>query len=276
MDSFPHLAESVCTRQLNPVIGKLRSYRYRIPGLAYVNLAHGNGGIIRNLSETGIALQAIAPLQVNQQVYVRLELTSPRLRVEAIARVGWIDSFGQAGVQFLNLPLRTRRLLKEWIFTQLLACTHRASAESIFLKSESEVDLLFSPSHRPSLSLDAAVGGAPSLGDPKFVSDDAMVRFLWCPVSFSAGSLSWLIDSLILVSAVLLFLILSLAMTRSLPAWTVVSGLGLGVACVFTSIYWFLFTVWMSATPGTCLVQRAWVNSRHGTRQDEVERPRFR
>jgi hypothetical protein len=240
-----------------------------------VNLDHANGGIIRNLSENGIALQAIGPLQVNQQVFVRFELTSPRLRVEAIARVGWIDSFGQAGVQFLNLPQRTRRLLKEWIFTQLLAGTHRASAESIFLKSESEVDLLFSPGHRPTISLDAAVSGASSLGDFQ-LSDDAMVRFLWCPVSFSAGGLSWLIDSMILLSAVLLFLILSLAMTHSLPAWTVVSGLGLGVACLFTAVYWFLFTIWMSATPGTCVVQRAWVNSKHGTRQNEADRPRFR
>ena len=102
-----------------------------------------------------------------------------------------------------------------------------------------------------------------------------MVRFRWCPVAISAGSLSWLIDSLILVSAVLLFLTLSLVMTHSLPAWTVVLALGFGVACLFTTLYWFLFTIWIGATPGVSLVQRAWVNSESAGLR-EAERPRFR
>ena len=110
--------------------------------------------------------------------------------------------------------------------------------------------------------------------DSEFTDEDAMVRFLWCPVGISAGSLSWLIDSLILVSAVLLFLMLSLAMTHSLPAWTVVLALGLGVACLFTTLYWFLFTIWMGATPGVCLVQHACVSE--SVRLRELERPRFR
>jgi hypothetical protein len=276
MESLPNLAESVETREPKNAPTKSRSYRHGIHRLAYVNLDHANGGIIRNLSETGIALQAVAPLHVEQQVHVRFELMSPRVRVEALGRVGWVDSFGQAGVQFHNLPQRTRRLLKEWIFTQLLAGTYRASEESIFIQPESEIELLFSPAPRPTICLDAALSGAPNLRASHFVGDDAAVRFLWCPVTFSAGSLSWLIDSLILLSAVLLFLMLSLAMTHSLPVWTVVSALALGVACLFTGVYWFLFTVWMSATPGTCLVHRACVNSEGGTLQDEADRPRFR
>ena len=110
----------------------------------------------------------------------------------------------------------------------------------------------------------------------ELTDEDSMLRFLWCPAAISAGSLSWLIDSLILISAVLLFLIVSLALTNALPGWTVVSALALGVACLFTTLYWFLFTVWMGVTPGTCLVQRACVNSEGRTGLDEVDRPRFR
>jgi hypothetical protein len=117
--------------------------------------------------------------------------------------------------------------------------------------------------------------GTPGL-DSELTDENALVRFRWCSVAISAGSLSWLIDSLILLSAVLLFLMLSLAMTHSFPAWTVVSALALGVACLFTTLYWFLFTVWMGVTPGTCLVQRACVNSEGRTGLDEVDRPRFR
>ena len=275
MDSPPNLAEWVETHEPDTAARKSRSYRHGIHRLAYVNLDHANGGIVRNLSETGIALQAVAPLHVNQQVHVRFELMAPRLRVEALGRVGWADSFGQAGVQFLNLPQRTLRLLKEWIFTQLIAAAYRASEDSIFIQSETEVDLLFSPAHRSTISLDAAVNGTRDLQTSESLIDEDMVRFLWCPLVFSADSLSWLIDSLILLSAVSLFLMLSLAMTHTLPAWTVVSGLGLGVACLFTMVYWFLFTFWMSATPGTYLVRHACVTE-HGTYQDEADRPRFR
>jgi hypothetical protein len=275
MDSPPNLAESVETHEPDTAARKSRSYRHGVHRLAYVNLDHANGGIVRNLSETGVALQAVAPLHVNQQVHVRFELMAPRLRVEALGRVGWADSFGQAGVQFLNLPQRTQRLLKEWIFTQLIASAYRASEDSIFIQSETEIDLLFSPAHRPTISLNPAVSGARDLQTSKSLIDEDRVRFFWCPVAFSADSLSWLIDSLILLSAVLLFLMLSLAMTHTLPAWTVVSGLGLGVACLFTMVYWFLFTFWMSATPGTCLVHHACITE-HGTRQDEADRPRFR
>jgi len=272
MESLSILAESVETRRLEAAPRKPRGYRHGIHRLAYVNLDHANGGIIRNLSETGISLQTVAPLQANQQIRVRFELMSPRVRVEAVGRVGWADDFGQAGVQFLNLPHRTRRLLKEWIFSQLLAGISRASEDSIFIQPESEIELLFSPAPRPTICLDGAQSDLQGLES----TDDAMVRFFWSPIAISAGSLSWLIDSLILLSAVLLFLMLSLAMTRSLPAWTIVSALALGVACLFTTLYWFLFTIWMGTTPGTYLVQRACVNSEGGINQDEADRPRFR
>jgi hypothetical protein len=275
MESLSILAESVETRRLEAAPRKPRGYRHGIHRLAYVNLDHANGGIIRNLSETGISLQTVAPLQANQQIRVRFELMSPRVRVEAVGRVGWADDFGQAGVQFLNLPQRTRRLLKEWIFSQLLEGISRASKDSIFVQPESEIELLFSPAPRPTICLDGALSGAPN-SQALESTDDAMLRFFWSPIAISAGSLSWLIDSLILLSAVLLFLMLSLAMTRSLPAWTIVSALALGVACLFTTLYWFLFTIWMGVTPGTCLVHRACISSEGGSHVDEADRPRFR
>jgi hypothetical protein len=276
MESLSNLAESVEAHELETPPRRPRPYRHGVHRLAYVNLDHANGGIIRNLSETGIALQAVAPLRVNQQVHVRFELMSPRVRVDALGQVGWADGFGQAGVQFLNLPQRTRRLLKEWIFTQLLASSHRGSEDSIFLPTQNAVELLFSSAPRPTICLDPSVSGPPNLQNSEPTYEDAMVRFLWCPVAISAGSLSWLIDSLILLSAVFLFLIVSLALTHALPGWTVVSALALGVACLFTTLYWFLFTIWMGGTPGTCLVQRACINSEGEIHPDELDRPRFR
>src|SRR6476660_4049944 len=99
MESQSNLAEPVETHELQPLPRRPRSYRHGVHRLAYVNLDHANGGIIRNLSETGIALQAVAPLRVNQQVHIRFELMSPRVRVDTLGRIGWADSFGQAGVE---------------------------------------------------------------------------------------------------------------------------------------------------------------------------------
>src|SRR5579863_7318007 len=83
---------------------QLRPYRHKIRTLAYVSLDSANGGILRDLSDAGMAVQALAPLRQNQAVKVRLELSSPRFRLEAEGRVAWVDSLGQAGVEFLDLP----------------------------------------------------------------------------------------------------------------------------------------------------------------------------
>ena len=111
-------------------LGRRRHYRHQIQSLAYVNLDQGNGGIIRNLGDSGIAIQAVAPLVVNQQVFLRFELSNPRVRVEATGRVAWVDPMGQAGMEFLSLPQRSGRLLKEWIFVQLMALAQHSAGDS--------------------------------------------------------------------------------------------------------------------------------------------------
>src|ERR1700681_923241 len=98
-----------------------RPYRQRIRTLVHVNLDAANGAILRDLSEFGIAMQTVAPLAPDQQVHLQFELPAPRVRVEAAGRIVWTDSWGQAGVKFLNLPQPCERSLKEWIFTQILS-----------------------------------------------------------------------------------------------------------------------------------------------------------
>ena len=53
---------------------KRRQYRHQVNSLAYVNVGQGNGGIIRDLAESGIAIQAVARLQVNQEVQTNQEV----------------------------------------------------------------------------------------------------------------------------------------------------------------------------------------------------------
>src|SRR5882672_3503750 len=124
-----------------------RHYRRQLQTLAYLNLDQSNGGIIRNLGDSGIAVQAVAPVRADQQVFLRFDLANPRVRVEGTGRVAWADPMGQAGIEFLSLSQRSRRGLKEWVFIQLLT-TAQTTADSNFVYTGDAAELLFSSTSR--------------------------------------------------------------------------------------------------------------------------------
>ena len=263
-------------------------YRHQIRSLAYVNLNqanpdqtnpdhsdpdHSNGGIIRNLGEAGIAIQAVAPLYANQQVSLRFDLANPRVRVEATGRVAWADRAGQAGIEFLALPQRSQRLLKEWLFVQLLAVAHQASGEADFVYRESgEEALLFSASSRPAIRFEPLPNALPAEEDEL---RPPSLQLPWLPFSISAVALSWLVDGLILLSALLLFAVVCIAMIGAVPPWPITLSLGVGVAAVLTATYRFLFFLLIGGTPGYCVAGRT-SDPGEGKIREPDERPRFR
>jgi hypothetical protein len=252
-----------------------RYYRHRIHSLAYVNLDEANGGIVRNVGEAGLAVQAVGALRPNQQVQLRFELLNPRTRVEATGRVAWADPSGQAGLELLDLPQRVRRQLKDWLFTQLLTAAYQGSdAESIFIhrkRGEDPRELSFSTAARPAIHLDPQPSHA-SLESQE--NREAPVSLAWFPIS--ARNLTRLIDSLIVLSAVLLFWVLSLAMTHFFPVWPVATALVMATACVFAAAYRFLFVGWMRCTPGMHLARLAGADSEGAMPTEKEEQPRFR
>ena len=265
-------------------------YRHQIRSLAYVNLNQANrdqldpdhsnsnpdqanGGIIRNLGEAGIAIQAVVPLCANQQVSLRFDLANPRVRVEATGRVAWADRTGQAGIEFLSLPQRSQRLLKEWLFVQLLAVAHQATGEADFVYRESgEEALLFSASSRPAIRFEPALPNASPADEDE--PPPASLHLPWLPFPISAVALSWLVDGLILVSALLLFAVVCMAMIGAVPPWPITLALGVGVAAVLTATYRFLFFLLIGGTPGYCLAGRT--SDPGGKIREPDERPRFR
>ena len=95
--------------------------RYTLRSLAYVKLDQGNGGIVRDLTESGIAIQAVAPMQPGQEISLRFDLLSPRVRVETRGRVAWADSNGQSGIEFDPLPVRLQKCIRDWLLLQMLS-----------------------------------------------------------------------------------------------------------------------------------------------------------
>ena len=263
-----------------------RHYRQKIRSLAYVNLDQDNGGIIRELSEAGIALQSVSSLRVDQRVELRFELPSPRVRVEATGRVAWTNSSGQAGLEFLDLPQPSKRQLKEWIFTQLLFAAHQTSWDTIFVQhngAEQAPELKFSAAPRPSIRLEPQASSVPPFPDLQIVdraepmeaaeAEDTL-DFFWSPVPISSHGLSWFVDGLVLLCAILLFSVVSLSMTNVFPTWPLGLALVAGIVGVFAALYWFLFVVWIGATPGERLARLAGSNQKDDQREEEL--PRFR
>ncbi len=74
-----------------------RSPRVAVRSLTYVKLEQDNGGIILDLTESGVAIHAVKSLREGHEVQLRFEVNSPRVRVEARGRVAWADWGGKAG-----------------------------------------------------------------------------------------------------------------------------------------------------------------------------------
>src|SRR5258708_34137402 len=75
-------------------------YRHELRTLTYVTLDEANGGIVRNLSHEGVAVQGRAPPRQEQRVRLRFVVGFPRLRGDARGQVSWAHPSGRHGIPF--------------------------------------------------------------------------------------------------------------------------------------------------------------------------------
>lgn len=215
--------------------------RFPMRSLAYVRLQDNNGGIIRDLTEAGIALQAVTPLRPGEALPVRFELFSPRVKVEAQGRVIWADEAGQAGVSFLDVPARTRRSLRDWMLIQMLNAAAASGRVSIFTPLDSQ--LVLSAAARPAISL-------------PLPCEQEAVR--WGFLSFSTQGFSIFVDSLVLVCAVLLFSISAIAVMGGVPPLPLAAALLFAASSIFLAAYQLIFSDFLCGrSPGKRLAAEA-------------------
>jgi hypothetical protein len=238
--------------------------RYTLRSLAYVKLDQGNGGIVRDLTETGIAIQAVAPMQPGQDVNLRFDLLSPRVRVETRGRVAWADANGQSGIQFDVLPPRMRRAIRDWLFLQMLSSAAVSGRDTIFAMPDPQLMLSPEPP-RPTITLeDLAL-------DPYPAPNDGL-QVHWGFLTLSLSSFSACLDTLVLVCAILLFSVSSLAVMGGLPAWPLSAALLITSSTIFVAVYSLIFSEFLcGATPGRRLAKLA-----AGRSSDEEPLHRFR
>jgi TonB family protein len=90
--------------------------RQPVRSLAYVELGDGNGGIALNVSEGGLAVQAVMSLGGNDLPAIRIQLAHSRKQIQAKGRVAWTGDLRKlAGVEFVDLSDETRAQIREWV-----------------------------------------------------------------------------------------------------------------------------------------------------------------
>src|ERR1700733_8271256 len=124
------------SRQSKSVTERRQTARLVVHSPAYANLNGSSPGKARDLSEIldisqdGISVQTVAPLEIGHEMDLGLDLSETKTRIKTTGRVIWSDSSGRAGIHFLKLADQSVRQLKEWLFVNVLTAFDHAREES--------------------------------------------------------------------------------------------------------------------------------------------------
>jgi PilZ domain len=253
--------------------------RHELRTLTYVTLDQANGGVVRNLTSQGMRLQVIAPVSPQQQYAVRLDLRSPRLRIEARGEVVWSTLSGECGIRFLNLSPRTNDQIKEWILGD--------QPEPVSIYPEQPEPVFFEPIVGPLLTEEAGRSENPESDDgfddgllisatgrsvielptlPEAMAEPALVHrevvdspaqsvgpLDWLSEPLSGRGLAWTVNVLVVVAGLLLFAVVFLSLVGEAPPWPLV--VTAGMACLVTLLYWGFFQLFGGSSFGTRLAR---------------------
>ena len=90
--------------------------RHPLGALAYLDIGTDNGGIVVDLSEDGLGLQAVAPLFGQREVNLRIQLPHSEGRIETAAQIVWLSASSRlAGARFVGMSAGARTLIHNWI-----------------------------------------------------------------------------------------------------------------------------------------------------------------
>jgi hypothetical protein len=236
--------------------------RHELRTLTYVTLDQANGGIVRNLTHRGMAVQAVSAVAPGQRLRVRFELKSPRLMVAAHGEVMWSTVSGQCGIRFLDLSSRMTRQINEWIFGSLLSglpphADSRFSGTSITLVGEREendglivsaapVSVIQLPLRAEQAWIHFGSDAAGSLADEAADLD-------WLSRPLTGRGLEWTVNTLAVLAALLLFAFVFLSVIGEPPKWPVATAIG--GAVLVSTLYWGFFKVFGGGSLGARLAR---------------------
>jgi hypothetical protein len=109
--------------------------RHKVHGPIFASFDGVTGGMILDLSEQGLSMQTVVPVEADRKVRLRLDLPHydlPNLNLanhdlanvnpvdseallETTGYIAWADALGRAGVRFSELPPEARQRLDQWL-----------------------------------------------------------------------------------------------------------------------------------------------------------------
>jgi hypothetical protein len=89
--------------------------RHKVNGPVFASFDGITGGMILDLSEQGVSMQTVEPLEAERRVQLRLDLPDSNTHLETTGYIAWADALGRAGVRFSDLPAEARQRLDEWL-----------------------------------------------------------------------------------------------------------------------------------------------------------------
>src|ERR1700688_4258501 len=100
--------------------------RHKVHGPVFASFDGVTGGMILDLSEQGVSMQTVVPLEAEQRVKLRLDLPDSDACLETTGYIAWADALGRAGVRFSELPVEARHRLEEWLVLNEKAPSRKA------------------------------------------------------------------------------------------------------------------------------------------------------
>lgn len=111
---MPDTLEDLKDQQQSP--DRRSNPRHKVRSLAYVDLDEGNGGIVLNVSESGLSVQAVTPLMDEFLPQIRLQLSESTTPILAAGQIVWTtNSRKTAGIRFLDFPPEAANQIRDWI-----------------------------------------------------------------------------------------------------------------------------------------------------------------
>ena len=121
--AVPEPESHVSVEEIHPTRNRRLQMRATPASRAYVELGGTNGGIVLNISETGMAVAAADPLVVDDYLpRIRFQLPSSGQSIEISAQIVWLaESRKSAGIRFVDLTAEAHHQISNWIASEKLA-----------------------------------------------------------------------------------------------------------------------------------------------------------
>jgi hypothetical protein len=147
-----------------------RCARQKLHTPIYASFNGSQSGMVVDLSELldlheeGFAVQTSERLETNRAVTICLDLPETRSFIHGSGEVVWSDDTGRGGIRFSALSENSRRVLKQWLFANLLiACSNHAARTEQLARREQEKSTEPGPVVVTSTVTNAVSNAAPSV-----------------------------------------------------------------------------------------------------------------